>query len=163
MSAAKDATRRFLAGILMLPAALFTVYVAPNFGAYEGRIFPVGINYKVINKIATPNGEFDIVVSFTKIRSCQLKDITTSIEITEGVWQEFNQLYPEGDDYKNHSRPLGNWISRWHMITPLIFIGKPMRVTVFHYCFGPNFWLTETIAVDESRPPEILIKKEMIP
>ena len=163
MSAAKDATRRFLAGILMLPAALFSVYVAPNFGAYEGRIFPVGINYKVINKIATPNGEFDIVVSFTKIRSCQLKDITTAIEITDGVWQEFNQSYPEGDDYKSHSRPLGNWISRWHMIAPISLIDKPMRITVFHQCWGLLLWQTETLGIDEAHPAEIVIKKEVAP
>ena len=147
----------------MLPAALFAIYGGPKIGEYEGRIFPVGANYKIINKIVNPNGEFDVVVSFKKVRNCQLKDITTAIEITGGVWQEFNQAYPEGDDYKSHSRPLGNWISRWHMIAPISLMNKPMRITVFHQCWGPLLWQTETLGIDEAYPPEIVIKKEVAP
>jgi hypothetical protein len=154
-----EPTRKFLAGLLMLPAALFVVAVGPKIGAYEGDMFPVVKDYVITEKIPTSNGEFDVVVAFEKVRGCSFMDQNWSIEIAENVYQEFQQVFPEDGIDRPRTRPLGKWRQRWHIKAPVALIDKPMRLIVYHKCWGPLAWETETRAIDQHEVSEIIITK----
>lgn len=158
-----EATRTFIAGLLMLPAALFAVAVAPKIGIYEGRAWPVVANYKVIDRFATDGGGFDVIVSFTKVRECKFLDQNWSIEISDNVFEEFQQVFPEDGSYRPQTRTLGKWMAHWHIKAPSSLMNNPLRLIVYHQCWGPALWDTLSMAIDQSPQTEITIKKDAVP
>ena len=157
MSAAKDATRRFLAGILMLPAALLIVVVGPNVGEYEGKVFPVAASYTILKKTPVESGGFDIDYSFVKLRKCPLKTMNLSIEILPNIFKEFSWNFTDGG---LTNRPTGNWYGSLHTTAPASLIDRPIRLIAFHYCHTIYLWETETLMLDQSKSSEFTIKKD---
>ena len=134
--------------LLAIPIGALSI-LTEQAGAIEGHYFPVVTNYTVTEITPSPDGHIAVSVQFEKIRNCKYMDQNWSVETQRGYWTEYEMITPEDGGKAPRSKAVGYWTAHWILQAPAGFIGKPMKATVYHSCWGPLFWTTETIIVEQ--------------
>lgn len=151
-----EPTLQFALGWALAPFVALMVIIVPDFGIYEGELFPVIKDFHIVAKSPTSDGYIHVEVEFDKVRACLPGDhdktnnkddrdaLDLSIQIIPGVWERFNVSYPEDNGFPYRSRPIGSWHTTWIVDAPAQYIYNPIHIDTYHLCWGKDLWQTKT-------------------
>lgn len=131
---------------IFLPSAvIFLSMLTSTVGVAEGKYFPVIRNFHITKRSLADNGLMAVDVSFSKVRDCQYADMNWSVKLANGFWLEVPVIFPEDSGYPPRSREVGDWTAHWVIGVTAPYLRAPLKVVVYHECWGPLLWTTQTI------------------
>lgn len=134
-----------LRGLAIISGIVAVLWIAPEIGEIEGRMFPVVTDFRLVNAAETQDGQLAATVEFTKARHCQFID-NNWLWRNGRYWLEAELTYPEDKGHAPDNKPLGTYQATWLLDIPWVKRAAPMRIVAHHYCHGSELWITDTVS-----------------
>lgn len=121
-----------------------SVAFASQWGAIEGKLFPVATAYVVTAEVpAVGIDGVEVSLEFSKVRDCHFELQEGYVEPSPGRWKDV-PVYDPRRVGPAFSRPKNRYEVTWLFGYGPSLIGAPLKLILHHKCWGQGLWETIT-------------------